>query len=359
MYISPKAWLFGGSEIPVSNALFDVSDYDGVVVSDLFGDEQYFADSERFWDHQNKAVAALADKYADDGWDGVVVLDVGTPFSKWEHVKAAKENGGKVYIRVSCDGEVEVFEGLISEKEARKRQRKQAKADGEGEDKPVRPELTKAMQNYLDLHRHAAVRAKLLDHPKIALRLCVAQIIAGSSRWDVIADPQRADSKTIAKSLEDNSAQDVFAMAQTKVMDKLGIAADTERPLVYHMPVYGRGLDVHAVFAKLMTLDDKTVMGILTYVVAETLDSGSAMIEGLGAMLKEIGGKAVADGNVTETAKVQKQIIRDFLKGENGRDAKPDPQPRSMAFPMKTYTKRGGIGAISAYKAVKRHYPVR
>jgi ParB family chromosome partitioning protein len=36
------------------------------------------------------------------------------------------------------------------------------------------------MQTYLDLHRHAAVRAVLLASPSVALRLMVAYAIVGS-----------------------------------------------------------------------------------------------------------------------------------------------------------------------------------
>ena len=53
----------------------------------------------------------------------------------------------------------------------------------------LKPELTKAMQNYLDLHRHAAVRTELLGHQGIALRLAVAQIIRngwGDGNGDVM-----------------------------------------------------------------------------------------------------------------------------------------------------------------------------
>lgn len=375
-----KQWLFGGAQIPTSNALFDLEEFTGVIVSDLFGEDAYFADPELFWEHQNKAIAALAERYAGDGWQEVVVLDIGEHFARWEYTECTKEDGGRVYIRIISDGEITPFEGLITEKEAKRRK----KAKETGEAKPVKCEITKAMQNYLDLHRHAAVRTKLLDHPKVALRLCVAQIIAGSGRWDVTADPQRANSKAIAASLEDNSAQQAFSKAQGQVMKLLDIGSDCDVPVVYHTPYHGRGLDVHVLFAKLMELDDKAVMQILTYIVAETLDCGSAMIEGLGsmlgvdmarswkpdetffdlmrdkeainAMLKEIGGKPVANGNITATAKAQKQIIRDFLEGENGREHKPDWQPRYMGFPMKAYTKRGSIGAIDQYKAVKKHY---
>ena len=44
-----KSWLFGGDEIPTSNALFDLETYKGVITSDLFGDDSYFADPAMFW----------------------------------------------------------------------------------------------------------------------------------------------------------------------------------------------------------------------------------------------------------------------------------------------------------------------
>ena len=49
---------------------------------------------------------------------------------------------------------------------------------------------------------------------------------------------------------------------------------------------------------------------------------------------------------------MQKQIIRDFMTGE-GREHKPDWQPRYAAFPMRSYTERGGITAIDQYQDVK------
>lgn len=78
--------------------------------------------------------------------------------------------------------------------------------------------------------------------------------------------------------------------------------------------------------------------------------------EAINAMLSEIGGKTVAKGNLTATAKVQKSIIQDFLHGENGRDAKSHWQPRYMAFPIESYTKRKGIRAMSEWFAVKDFY---
>ena len=39
-----KAWLFGGASIPVTAAAFDLDSYPGEIVSDLFGEERWFAD---------------------------------------------------------------------------------------------------------------------------------------------------------------------------------------------------------------------------------------------------------------------------------------------------------------------------
>ena len=41
-----KSWLFGGETIPTSIALFDVADYEGAIVKDLFEDTGYFADAD-------------------------------------------------------------------------------------------------------------------------------------------------------------------------------------------------------------------------------------------------------------------------------------------------------------------------
>ncbi|WP_245451912.1 ParB/RepB/Spo0J family partition protein [Mesorhizobium waimense] len=103
--------------------------------------------------------------YLEAGWAEVVVLEPGQYFPAWDHEKTPKKKGGKIVITISHRGEVECHEGWLSHKEAR---RARGKADaGEEADtpaKPSRPELSGPMQNYVDLHRHAAVRAAMLDH---------------------------------------------------------------------------------------------------------------------------------------------------------------------------------------------------
>jgi len=66
----------------------------------------------------------------------------------------------------------------------------------------------------------------------------------------------------------------------------------------------------------------------------------------INAMLAEIGGKEVAEGNLTITAKVQKKIIGDFVTGE-GRPKVEGWLPGYMEFPFRAYTEGGG-GRLSA-----------
>src|SRR5690606_10341537 len=106
----------------------------------------------------------------------------------WEHQKVAKKKGGKVFVAITHDGEVTFHKGFLTEKEAKALARKGAAGQSEGDADTIavsagKPELTKAMQNYIGLHKHAAVRTELLAAPSLALRLMVAHIIAGSSLW--------------------------------------------------------------------------------------------------------------------------------------------------------------------------------
>src|SRR3546814_4723040 len=71
---------------------------------------------------------------------------------------------GKVFIAVTHRGEVEIHEGWLSRKEARCAAKRAASTDADGEAieaaTVARPEVTKAMQNYLELHRQAVVRSE-------------------------------------------------------------------------------------------------------------------------------------------------------------------------------------------------------
>ena len=312
------------------------------------------------------------------GWDDVIVLDAGDMFHTWDHVKTPKKDGGRVYVEIRTNGEVTLHEGFITRKEHDKRLRKLSAGDkADGSEQSTRPELTAAAQNYVELHRHAAVRHALLSQPQLALRLTVAHMIGGSALWRTQAEPQKADKEATADSLAKSKAQAAFEAERTEILKLLGMAEHG------HTVVRSNGDDyrVGTLLVTLLTLSDADVMRILTYVMAETLQAGTCVIEQIGnhlnvdrgalrepddaffelirdkaainAMLKHVGGKAVADGNVSATAKVQKKIIRDFLTGE-GREKKEGWLPKYMTFPFAAYTK-GGAGKLSeAARAAKQ-----
>ena len=191
-----KNWLFGGQSISVLNALFCNRAANLDTVSDLFGEDVYFCDNAKFWEHQNAAIAEKVEAYRAGGWGEVVVVPPTEHFHDWHYEKRAKRKGGRVYIDVRANGEVSVHEGYVSRREAEAEGRAAAKAT---EPKPVRGELSGALGNYIDLHRHAAARAKLLDFPQTALRLMVAHIVAGSP--GVKPDPQSCQNDATAQSL--------------------------------------------------------------------------------------------------------------------------------------------------------------
>lgn len=364
-----KQWLFGG-EIKADVALFPPDNYTGQIVTDLFGEGGLFADTEQFWSLQNAAIAEKRETLIKAGWDDVIVLDAGDMFHTWDHVKTPKEEGGRVYVEVRTNGKVTFHEGFITRKEHDKRMRKLAAGDkADDTEQAARPELTAAAQNYVELHRHAAVRHALLGQPQLALRLTVAHMIGGSALWRTQAEPQKADKEASAESLAKSKAQTAFEAERTEILKLLGLAEHG------HSVVRSNGDDyrVGTLLITLLKLSDDEVMRILTFVMAETLQSGTSVIEQIGnhlnvdmgalwepddaffdlirdkgainAMLEHIGGKAVADGNVSATSKVQKKIIRDFLTGE-GREKKEDWMPKYMAFPFASYTK-AGVGRLT------------
>lgn len=359
-----KQWLFGG-EIKTGAALFPLDDYKGRVVTDLFGDDGYFEDVEAFWTLQNNAIALRREALFKAGWEEVSVLNIGDRFHTWDHVKTPKKDGGGVTIEVRESGEVAVYEGYITQKEHQRRSRKVKSDDGEKAASRGRPELTNPAQNYIELHRHAAVRHALLSHPGVALRLMVAHAIGGSALWQTKPDPQATRKDETAESVAKSKADTAFAEDRKAILKLLGLPAHG------HSVVRSNGDDYRVVemFAALLKLSDEDVMRVLAFVMAETLETGTGVIEALGthlqvdmrdywepddaffdllrdkaainAMVRHIGGKAVADANVTATTKVQKKIIRDFISGD-GRKKAEDWLPYYMAFPLKAYTKGGG-----------------
>lgn len=363
---SLKAWLFGGSAIAAKVAMFDLASYAGEIISDLFGEDSYFADSEAFWTTQMAEVEKQADFYRDSGWTDVIIMARGAYFNGWEHERCPKKKGGKVFVSISHRGEVAFHEGYVTMKEARQR----AKGEATDAPKPVRPEVSAALGNYIDLHRHAAVRASLPSEPGIALRMIVAHAIVGSSLWRVDVERQRAASDAIAESVEVSASEAVFDKARRAVLDLLGF--DPETPTV--VGGYDGEHDIAGLFIRLAALSDEAVMSILPVIMGETLAVGSAEVDFLGqltgtdirtcwndttvlpdlirdkqllnAVIAEVAGTDVAEANAGATTKVQRGILIDCLTGSNGRAKVDGWLPRWFAFPPSAYTERGGIGCF-------------
>jgi ParB family chromosome partitioning protein len=364
-----KAWLFGGASIPTSAALFDLATYDGQIVADLFGDDSYFADADCFWAAQRAEIEARAHAYREAGWRDVVILEPGQPFQPWDHEHRTKKAGGKVYIAIGYRGDVTFHEGFVSHREARKLDQ------GEVIEKPVRPEITSGIGDYVDLHRHAAVRAKLSEAPGVALRVAVAHMIVGSPLWTVRVEHQATPNEAIAESVEGSDAEAAFDAKRRAVLAMLDFDPET--------PTVTRGADsgLPELFAKLLTLDDGQVLDVLAVVMGETLHARSPIVDALGlhlavdmsavwqadealldlirdrevltAMVAEVAGETVATANAKESGKVLKAILRDSFDGTNGRTKVECWVPRWMRFPASGYTERGGVGSVDRTASVE------
>ena len=348
----------------------------GYAIADLFGDDRYFADPDAFWTAQNAAIEVARAAYLEQGWSDVVVVPPSEHFHSWEFEKAPKRKGGRVYVDVRGSGEVTFHEGYVTRLEARRIERG---GENPGE-KPKRAELTSTLQTYVDLHRHAAVRAALLGAPAVALRLMVAHAIVGSHLWTVRPEPQSTRNDDVRESIETCRGEAVFDEHRRAALDLLGFSA--EEPTV----TGGNGDDygVAGVFLRLVALSDDDVARIITVVIGETLAAGSAAVEAvggeigiamadwwqaddalfsllrdrevLGRMVAEVAGETVASANAGEKTKTLKRIVTDHLAGNDGRAKVERWVPRWMQFPPSAYTARGGVGTVDAHaKAVAAH----
>jgi ParB family transcriptional regulator, chromosome partitioning protein len=362
-----KAWLFGGQSIPVRHALFDTEGMKGIV-ADLFGEDKYFADADAFWTAQNDAIEVRRDDYLDAGWSDVVIVPAGEHFSTWEYEKAPKRKGGHIYIDVRANGEVSFHEGYVTRKEARRIEKGEPLNTGH---KPPRPEVTGTCQTYIDLHRHAAVRAALTGHPKVALRLMVAHAIVGSHLWTVKSEPQTTRNEGIRESVETCKGEADFDEKRRAVLGLLDFSA--EEPTV----TGGNGDDygLVGVFLRLLDLPDRAVMDVIAIVIGETLAAGSAAVEAVGQeigvdmarywqaddaffelirdrevlthIVADVAGPTIANANAGEKSKTLKTIVRNHLDGVDGRAKVTGWVPKWMVFPPSAYTTRGGVGTLA------------
>lgn len=365
-----KEWLLGGSSIPTGAALFDLETYAGEIISDLFGEESFFANPDQFWLAQRAAVEARAQAYREEGWRDVVILEPGAYFHSWEHERRAKKKGGRVYVSIDHRGGIAFHEGYVTTKEARRLEK------GEAIDRPARPELSAPLADYVDLHRHSVVAARVAEAPGIALRLVLAHAICGSALWRVDRQIWANRSEAISQSVERCRSQASLDLARREALAILKV--DEERA---HVTRHVDGREIVPLMVRLLALSDEEVLAILAVVMAETLQSGTELVEMLGshlevdmaqwweadetmldlirdkevlgAVLADVVGADVAASNAKATGKVRRGIIFNSVHGAMGWDKRSGWVPRWMQFPPSGYTARGGVATVERWEMVE------
>ena len=355
-----KRWLLGGGEIETSAALFSLEDYDGDIFEDLFGERSVFADAEKFWARQEAAIEVEREKLISSGSSKVTVLPRGEFFHSWEYDQLPKKEGGEVFVEVRHSGEVAFIKGY-----APRRKKSAAKTEKRTE----RPECSAPLENYVDLHRHAAARVVLLKHQQIAMRLLAAHLIAGAPNIRCQPDRQATRKEETAASVAASKGQEAFEKERAGI----GKLLDLDEP-PYITGGNEDGWRLASIFAKMIALSDADIARILTFVTAEIIAAGHEAVDCLArvipidiadwmtpddaflellrdknmtnAMLADIAGDSIAKANRDATAKAQKAIIRDCLDGRNGREKTPNWRPRWLQFPALSYTQAGKPGAV-------------
>jgi ParB family chromosome partitioning protein len=359
-----RAWLCGGAPISVKVALFPLDSYTGPKATDLFEDKEFFGDVEQFWQLQNAAIAEKRDTYLARGWTAVEILDIGRAFETWNHEKATKKAGGKVFIVPNHDGSVSIHEGYLSRAEARrkasKREVESDESEGEGSAPVIstRPELTSWQTSYVNAHKQAAVRAALVSDHGVAFRLLIAHAIGGAVNVRVTEDHLIGNGKETADSVRALSPHQAYEQAREAASRLVGLDPD-------RAALTGSYGSVVQVFERLMELSDAAVLQVAAVLMAEALATGSDSVDAagqrlgvdlkgtwkpddafwaalrdkrvIGAMLAEVAGKEVADANLTATGKVKKGILQDALGGKKGRKKAPTWLPKWLAFPAGRY----------------------
>jgi ParB family transcriptional regulator, chromosome partitioning protein len=369
-----KKWLFGGAPIPTQNALYRRDAYTGPIITDLFGTDEYFADSDLFWSLQEAMIDERAASLRAAGWQSVQLLERGERFHNWQHIRTQKNKGGRAYLTVGHDGTVEEHLGNLTEREVRQ----QARGDDKQKTATPKPEMSAPMANYVALYRHAAVRLEVANNPRLALRMAVASLLCGDSRINGVgglhgkADPQKAIGDQTAASLAQSPVTSLFRNVRQSIVQHLNCNLPNDEP--NHITTiddndaatgYFESTAREALFRHLVTLEDYVVHQLLALLVAECMSVSDPLVDILGtsanltmnrywqadeaffdllrdkttinAMLAEAAGESVAQGNAKETGKVQKDILRDCLEGRNGRSAPDNWVPRWLSFPKGSY----------------------
>lgn len=367
-----KAWVTGGSTITTDKALFDVEQYEGAIMADLFGERAVFADAENFWKAQAAEVSARIEQYLARGWTDVVCLERGAYFQRWEYVQTTKKKGGKVYVEQRHDGTVTFHEGWQKASEARRT--KHQTGDGDAPSAAdTKPEMSGPMADYIGLHRHGAAAASLLAEPAIALRLMVSHAITGSSLWNVRTHVCGARKNETHESVTTSIARAEIDAASEQV-DGLFSALGAMRPRAN-----GDAYSLCETFSALLAMSDEEVMQVLALTMAKTLEAGGPVVEAvlhvcgtdlgrywstddaffellrdkqaINAMVADIASPSVAESVSKESGKVQKALIQNRIEGVDC-TANPGWRPGWMQVPPTRLVEGAGCATVEAWERI-------
>ena len=149
----------------LSMAIFERELYTGEYTTDLLGedDNTYFNDAEQFFELQKQAAEELAESYREKA-DWVEFVE--GYFSSWQYGRAEDGETGGVIVSLSASGAVEVHEGLIK-----------TKADEDTANSlKEKPKATYPipLRRYMAMHKSVAVQSALIENPRVAKQLAVA-----------------------------------------------------------------------------------------------------------------------------------------------------------------------------------------
>ncbi|MCF6275287.1 MAG: hypothetical protein L3J05_05945, partial [Robiginitomaculum sp.] len=247
---------------------------------------------------------------------------------------------------------------------------------GAAKAKSSKPEMSGPLNSYVGLHRHGMARAAVIENPQITLRLVTAHMLAGSRLWQVNAHKTGAIKDATRDSLENSICHNIFVQERENVRKLLDILWEDA-----NLTDAGHSFSCAALFVKLLDFTDDEVMRVMTCAMAESLSSDDLLIAAIGnvtemdmkplwkpdeaffeilrdkrvinAMVADIAGESVADSVLSDTGKVQKNIITNRIAGHGVDTPDPDWRPRWMGFPASGYLEDGDASPAIASIAVE------
>ena len=186
----------------LSMAIFERELYTGEYTTDLLGedDNTYFNDAEQFFELQKQAAEELAESYREKA-DWVEFVE--GYFSSWQYDRAEDDETGGVIVSLSASVAVEVHEGLIK-----------TKADEDTanslKEKPKATYPT-PLRRYMAMHKSVAVQSALIENPRVAKQLAVANKLYRFKNHDCLSYFEQEETSSPALIIINEQAKALLA----------------------------------------------------------------------------------------------------------------------------------------------------